>query len=205
MTVPAHEADQARQPVRDAAVLVGGFVALLWVLELVDLLLGNPLDQHGVRPRSDEGLVGILLAPLLHGGFGHLASNTVPLLVLGFLVALSSIGRALAAVGVIWLVSGLGTWLVAPAGTVHIGASGLVFGLVTYLVARGLFTRSLGQIALGVLVLVVYGGVLWGVLPGQPGISWQGHLFGALGGVAAAALLAPRRQDVRRRPALAGG
>lgn len=184
---------EGRENVRDAAVLVGGFVVVLWVLEVVDLLLGNPLDSYGVRPRSDEGLLGIVLAPLLHGGFGHLVSNTLPLLVLGFLVALSGIARALAATAIIWVVAGLGTWIVAPANTVHIGASGLVFGFITYLVARGWFARSFGQIALGVLVLVVYGGVLWGVLPGQPGISWQGHLFGAVGGVLAAAVLAPRR------------
>ncbi|MFW6773302.1 rhomboid family intramembrane serine protease [Nocardioides sp. CPCC 205120] len=183
----------AAEPVRDAAVLVGGFVALLWVLEIVDTVLGNRLDAYGVQPRSDEGLVGILSAPLLHLGFGHLISNTLPLLVLGFVIALSGIGRALAATGVVWAVGGLGTWLVAPSATNHIGASVLVFGFITYLVLRGFFSRSPGQVAFGVVVLLVYGGALWGVLPGQPGVSWQGHLFGALGGVVAAALLAPRR------------
>lgn len=182
----------APEPIRDSAVLVGGFVALLWVIEIVDTIVGNRLDDYGVRPRSDEGLLGIVFAPLLHGGFGHLLSNTLPLLVLGFLIALSGIGRALAATAVIWVIAGIGTWLIAPDNTNHIGASSLVFGFVTYLVARGFFTRQFGQIALGVLVLVVYGGILWGVLPGQPGISWQGHLFGAVGGVVAAALLATR-------------
>ncbi|MDT9593095.1 rhomboid family intramembrane serine protease [Nocardioides zeae] len=191
MSVPATR--PAQEPVRDAATLVGGFVALLWVLEIVDTVLGGSLDQYGVRPRSDEGLLGILFAPLLHGGFGHLVSNTLPLLVLGFLVALSGIGQALAATGIVWLVGGAGTWLVAPSSTVHIGASVLVFGFITYLVLRGWFARRFGQIALGVLVLLVYGGALWGVLPGDPGISWQGHLFGAVGGVVAAVVLAPRR------------
>lgn len=176
----------------DSAMLAGGFVIVLWVIEILDTILGNRLDDHGVRPRSDEGLLGILFAPLLHGGFSHLISNTVPLLVLGFLIALSGIGRAVAATAIIWLVAGVGTWLVAPSNTNHIGASSLVFGFVTYLVARGFFTRQFAQIALGVLILLVYGGILWGVLPGQPGISWQGHLFGAVGGVVAAALLASR-------------
>ncbi|WP_052337167.1 rhomboid family intramembrane serine protease [Nocardioides alkalitolerans] len=192
MSTPVRESSRS-EPVRDAATLVGVFVALLYVVELVDQLLDNRLDQYGVQPRSDEGLLGIVFAPLLHGGWGHLAANTVPLLVLGFVIALSGIGRFLAATAVVWVVGGLGTWLFAGENTVHLGASVLVFGWLVYLVLRGFFARRPGQIAVGVLVLVVYGGALWGVLPGQPGISWQGHLFGAVGGGLAAWWLAPRR------------
>jgi membrane associated rhomboid family serine protease len=176
-----------------AAAYAVGFVALLWVIEFVDVLLGNRLDREGVRPRDDEGLIGILFAPLLHAGWDHLIANSLPLLVLGFLVFLSGIGRALAATAIIWLVGGLGTWLIAPEHTVHIGASVIVFGWLTYLILRGIFARREGQIALGAVVLVLYGGALLGVLPGQPGVSWQGHLFGAIGGGLAAWWLAPDR------------
>ena len=177
-----------------AAAFSVGFVALLWLIELADVLLPAQLDEEGVRPRSEDGLWGILFAPLLHAGWGHLIANSLPLLVLGFLVFLSGIGRALAATAVIWVVGGLGTWLIAPEHTIHLGASVIVFGWLTYLMLRGIFARSEGQIALGAVVLILYGGALWGVLPGQPGISWQGHLFGAIGGGLAAWWLAPDRQ-----------
>lgn len=170
-----------------------GFVALLYVLEVVDALAGHRLDQYGVRPRSDEGLVGILLAPLLHGGWGHLEANTVPTLVLLFVLLLSGVARAVQATAIIWLVGGLGVWLLAPGGTVHLGASVLIFGWLVYLVLRGLWTRRPLEIVLGVVLFLVYGGLLLGVLPGEPGVSWQGHLFGALGGALAAYVLGERR------------
>lgn len=177
-----------------AAACSVGFVVLLWVIEFVDVLLPAQLDQEGVRPRDEDGLWGILFAPLLHAGWDHLIANSLPLLVLGFLVFLSGIGRALAATAVIWVVGGLGTWLIAPEHTVHIGASVIVFGWLTYLMLRGIFARSEAQIALGAVILVLYGGLLLGVLPGQPGVSWQGHLFGAIGGGLAAWWLAPDRR-----------
>lgn len=174
-----------------------GFVALLWVLEIVDAASGHDLDQYGVRPRSGEGLLGIAFAPLLHVGWAHLESNTLPTLLLAFLTMLSGIRRGLAATAVIWVVAGVGVWLFAPSDTITVGASVLVFGWLVYLMVRGVFNRRIGQILLGVVLLLVYGGVLLGVLPGQPGISWQGHLFGAVGGALAAWLLAePRRPRV---------
>lgn len=163
-----------------------GFVGLLWVSEIVDTVLGHRLDAEGIRPGTTEGLSGILLAPLLHGGFGHLVANSVPLLVLGYLILLSGVGRWVVVTAIVWLVAGLGTWLVAPPGTIHLGASGLVFGWLTFLIARGFFSRRPGQILLGAAIFLLYGGALLGVLPGQPGISWQGHLFGAVGGLLAA-------------------
>lgn len=169
-----------------------GFVALLWALELVDVFLDHRLDRLGVQPRSEEGLLGVLLAPLLHAGWAHLEANTVPVLVLGFLVLVTGVGRGLAATAVIWLVGGLGVWAVAPPGAVHLGASGLIFGWLVYLMLRGLFTRRAGEIILGLTLFFLYGGLLLGVLPGQPGVSWQGHLFGAIGGAIAAWLLAER-------------
>lgn len=175
-----------------AAAVIGIFVALLYAIELVDAGMANRLDQEGVRPRDADGLLGIVFAPLLHGGWGHLAANTVPLLVLGFLILLSGVGHWLEVTAIVWVVGGLGTWLVAPEHTVHIGASVLVFGWLVHLILRGFFTRRGGQILLGLVVLFLYGGALWGVLPSQPGISWQGHLFGAVGGALAAWLTADR-------------
>lgn len=172
-----------------------GFVALLWAIELADTLADHRLDDYGVQPRSDEGLLGIALAPLLHAGWGHLAANTLPALVLGFLVLASGIARGLEATAVIWLVGGIGVWLVAPSNTNHLGVSGLIFGWIVYLMIRGFWTRRAGEIILGLVVFLVYGGVLLGVLPGQTGISWQGHLFGALGGALAAYLVGERSHE----------
>lgn len=170
----------------------GGFVGVLWVIEFLDLLMAQRLDRLGIEPLTIDGLWGIAFAPVLHSGWAHLVSNTVPLLVLGFVLLLSGLRRSLGAVAIIWVVSGAGTWLFGGINTLHIGASGVVFGLVTFLVARGFFSRNLVQLGAGFLVLLTYGGVLWGVLPGQPGVSWQAHLFGAIGGVIAASVLAKR-------------
>lgn len=187
---------RTREPgtVGPALTVIGGFVLALYAIELVDTLLANRLDEEGIRPRDSDGLLGVLFAPVLHAGWGHLAANTIPALVLGFLILLSGVRQWVGATAIIWVVGGLGTWLVAPPNTVHLGASILVFGWLVFLVLRGLFTRRPGQILLGVVVFLLYGGLLWGVLPGQPGISWQGHLFGAVGGGIAAAVLSERRR-----------
>lgn len=176
-----------------AGLVAGGFVALLWALEVIDTAVGHRLDGWGIEPREVDGFVGILTAPLLHGGWGHLIANTVPALVLGFLVLATGLRRGLVATAIIWAVGGLGVWLFAGADTEHIGASGLVFGWLTYLIVQGFVDHKPGEIAIGVVVLLVYGGILWGVLPGRPGVSWQGHLFGALAGVLAAIVVSERR------------
>lgn len=188
---------QTRPTWQIAGVVVGCFVMLLWVLEIVDLAAGHRLDAYGVRPRTDEGLLGIVLAPTLHFGFEHLAGNTVPVVVLGFLTLASGIARGLLATAVIWVVAGLGVWLVGDANSSHAGASSLIFGWIVFLAVRGFINRSWGQVLLGLAVLLVYGSVLWGVLPGQPGVSWEGHLFGALGGVVAAQVVGLRRLERR--------
>ena len=185
---------QTRQPAwQQAAVITGGFVALLWVLEIVDAASGHPLDAYGVQPRSEDGLVGVAVAPLLHFGFDHLLSNTVPVLVLGFLTLATGIARGLLATAIIWVVGGLGVWLVAQPGSNHAGASVLIFGWIVFLIVRGFLNRRSTEILIGVAVFLLYSGALLGVLPGQPGISWQGHLFGAIGGFLAARLLTARR------------
>lgn len=166
------------------------FVALLWAIEGFDqLVMSGDLDYEGIRPGTSDGLTGILLAPFLHGDWGHLAANSGPLLVLGFLIALSGMSKWWAVTLTVWLVSGVGTWILGGVGTVHIGASGLVFGWLVYLVLRGFFTRRPWQILLGVVIFFVYGSMLWGVLPTAAGVSWQAHLFGAVGGAMAAAML----------------
>ena len=173
--------------------IVLAMIALMWVAEVVDSAAGHRLDQYGIEPREEDGLVGIAAAPFLHAGFGHLIANTVPLLVMGIAIAFGGARRTLAVTATVAIISGLGTWLVAPASTLHIGASGLVFGYATYLLSRGFFDRDAVELAIGLAVAVLWGGALLsGLLPEQ-GISWQGHLFGAIGGVVAARLLAPQR------------
>ena len=176
-------------------VAVVAMATLMWVLEIVDTVLNGRLDAFGIEPREVESLPGVLFAPFLHGGFGHLISNTVPLLVLGTLVALSGLVRVLKVTALVVLVGGLGIWLVAPSSTIHLGASILVFGYAGYLIARGLFDRRAAYLAVGVAVAFVYGGALLIGLVPRPGVSWQGHLFGALGGLLAARVLArPRKR-----------
>jgi len=175
-----------------AKILVG-YVALLWVLELVDsIVLGGFLDQFGIRPRSPGGLWGVLFAPLLHGGLGHLAANTVPLFFLGWFVMLRNTRDFFIVGAVTTLVAGIGVWLVGASNSVHIGASSIVFGFLGYLLLRGYFDRKFWSIVGSVFVGLLYGGLLFGVLPGQPGISWEGHLFGFVGGVLSARLLRDR-------------
>jgi membrane associated rhomboid family serine protease len=176
------------------AVLIG----LMWVSEFVDTALDNRLDRYGIVARDPDGLAGILASPFLHLGFGHLFSNTLPLVTLGALIAVSGALRLLAVTAVVVTLGGLGTWLVSPPDTVTIGASGVVFGYAGYLVARGLFNRRIGQVLLGVVVVLVWGSALLGGLLPQDGISWQGHLFGAVAGVFAAWVLAEDRRKVRR-------
>ncbi len=177
-----------------ALTVISGFVALLYVIEVVDTVLDHRLDREGIEPQQVDGLPGILFAPLLHLGWEHLLGNTVPLLVLGFLVLVSGVRLWAGVTAITWVVGGVGTWLVAPPNTIHLGASVLIFGWLVFLLLRGFVTGRVRQILLGVVILFLYGGILWGVLPGQPGISWQGHLFGAVGGAIAALLLSERRQ-----------
>lgn len=169
-------------------------VAVMWFEEIVDTASGADLDQYGIVPRQLDGLDGVLWAPFLHGGFGHLIANTLPFLILGSVIALGSLQRFVFVTVVTMAVSGIGVWLTGPDHTVHLGASGVVFGYLTYLLSRGVFARHLGYLLGGVIVFFLYGGALWGLLP-SPGVSWQGHFFGALGGILAAWLLHARRED----------
>lgn len=181
-----------------AAVLMLLGLAGLWVLEFLDQLSGHALDDLGIDTQEVGGLPEILTAPFVHAGWEHLASNSLPFLVLGFLVLLGGTLRWLVSSLISMVSSGLAAWLLTPPNTIVLGASGLIFGWLTYLLARGLWSRKPGQIVIALLVLFFYGGLIWGVLPSQPGISWQAHLGGAVGGVVAAWLLHRR---VPTRPA----
>ena len=178
---------------RNGALLVVVLIAVMYAVEVVDIVLGGRLDGLGVEPRELDGLTGVALAPLLHSGFGHLLANTVPFAVLGLIIALGGLRRVVDVIAIVALVSGLATWLIGPEQTVHLGASGLVFGFATYVISRGVFTRRPWHIVGGILVAVIYGAsTLIGLLP-REGVSWQMHLFGAIGGVLAARLLSGQR------------
>lgn len=168
--------------------VVAALVAVMWAVEIIDLLPGTNLDRFGIRPRTLLGLRGVVFAPFLHNGIGHLLSNTITFLILGWLIAASGTARYIEVTVIVGLVGGLGTWLIGQSNSIHIGASGLVFGYLTYLLARAVFEKKIVYLVGGAIVLFLYGGVLWGLVP-KPGISWEGHVFGAVGGVAAAAAL----------------
>ncbi len=188
--------------------MVGGatiltFVALLYLVELIDQLSRHSLDVNGIRPLETDGLWGIIFAPVLHASWQHLMANTVPLLVLGFLMTLAGLSRFVWATTIVWVLGGFGTWLIGNLGstcgpTDHIGASGLIFGWLAFLLVFGIFVRKFWDIIIGLVVLVGYGGILLGAMPVLGtcgGVSWQGHLCGAIAGVVAAYMLsAPERK-----------
>ena len=182
--------------------LVTWTAGVLWAIEVVDVVIfSGGLDALGVRPLSVPGLVGIAFAPFLHGGFGHLMANTLPWLFLGFLAT----GRKRMDFWVVSIVSavtaGLGAWFFGGAGTIHIGASGVVFGFLGFLMGRGFWERRFGTILLSTVVTVLFGSMLWGMVPvlAGVGISWQAHLFGWMGGLAVARALGRGITEKKRR------
>ncbi len=187
-------ASARRPPLTDGFGAVAAMVAVMWVVEVIDALDHHRLDPAGIRPRQLSGLTGIVVAPFLHASFDHLVGNTLPFAILGAAIAFEGAVRVLAVTAIVALVAGLGTWLVAPAASVTFGASGVVIGYATYLIARGVLSRRLGQLAVGLAVGLLFGGALLSSLVPHAGISWPDHLFGGLGG-----LLAARRfSDARR-------
>lgn len=196
-----------------ALILLFCFVGLMWVIEAADQVIvwattdSNSLDAYGVRPWSTDGLLGILLQPLLHGSWSHLIGNSIALLILGSIIAMSGVKPLVSVTLISWLASGLASWLIGGFGsggvaTVHIGASGIVFGYIFYVIVRGFFSHKFLHLLIGVVIGIFYGlDALYGLSPMQVGISWQGHLGGAIGGVVAAA---GTRRD-RQRGQLAAG
>lgn len=172
------------------AYVLAGLLLVMWGLEIADFLVfRGALDVYGIHPRETDKLAGIAFAPLLHAGFAHLVSNTVPILIFGWVILLHAVRDFVVVSLLSALVGGTGVWLVGAPGSVHLGASVLVFGFFGFLLLRGWFRRSFASIALSVAVFLMYGGLIFGVLPGQAGISWEGHLFGFVGGGLAAWLL----------------
>lgn len=188
-----NEMQAIAQELKTHAWVLGGVVVFLWVLEIIDLvILRGWLNQFGIWPRHLIGLRGVLFAPFLHGNLAHLIGNTIPFLVLGWFVMLRETSDFFLVSAITMLTSGLGVWLFGSPGTIHIGASGVIFGYFGFLLSRGYFERSFSAIAFSLLVGILYGGLIWGVLPLSYRISWEGHLFGFLGGILAARLLSKR-------------
>lgn len=191
---PARSREVApRDPRTNGLLLVAAMAALMWVVEVIDAIAGGSLDRFGIVPRQFSGLDGILFGPFLHNGFGHLISNTIPFLILGFVIALNGAVRVLQVTVIVGLVSGAGVWLFAGSNTITIGASGIVMGYATYLISRGIFSRRAFELLVGAVIAVVWGGMVLGSLLPEAGVSWQAHLFGGIGGVLAAWLLTADR------------
>ncbi|MBX2797307.1 MAG: rhomboid family intramembrane serine protease [Myxococcales bacterium] len=170
----------------------------LWFIHAVNVAVG--LNGYGIVPRTVDGLSGIIAAPFLHGSVSHIALNTVSLAILGSITMVRRRADFFLVSAVSAFTSGLGVWLIGAAGTTTIGASGVIFGYLGFLMARGFFERSLSAIALSAIVIWFFGGMVWGVLPTVgPMISWEAHLFGFLGGVGTARVLGKGIRRERRR------
>lgn len=166
-----------------------GYLVLIWTVFLVnDFIFGGALNNFGVRPRETSTLWGILTAPLLHADYGHIVANSLPGALFAGLIAMSSKRLFWQVTILITVVGGGLTWLVGGVNTVHIGASGLIYGWLAFLVVRGFVNRRVMQIILGVILASMYSGLIWGVLPTQMAVSWQMHLFGGLAGIWAAVM-----------------
>ncbi len=177
------------------ALVVAILVAAMWIVQVINALDGQRLSEDGIISRRISGLPGILSAPFLHAGFPHLIENTIPFVILGLVIAIGGATQVIAVTVTAALISGLGAWALSSTGTDTVGASGVVFGYATFLMARGFFTRNALQIAVGVLVGVLFGAALIVSIVPQAGVSWQDHVFGALGGVIAARGLSTRRKS----------
>ena len=170
-------------------------IVIFWGIEILDYaVFQGSLDRYGIQPLETAGLLGILFAPFLHGGFAHLMANTIPFITLGWLTMLQR-ERDFYIVSLISaLVGGIGVWLFGAPNSVHIGASILIYGYLGFLLLRGYFQKNFPSIALSIFVAIVYGGLISGVFPSQMGVSWQGHLFGFIGGAIAAKMIAQEKR-----------
>lgn len=174
--------------------MLTGLVAIMWIVEAINSLDSNRISRSdGIYARNLDHIWGIFTAPFLHFSFQHLIANTIPFVFMGVIIAMRGARRLLQVTLIIIVIGGLGTWLIAPAGTDTAGASGVVFGYATYLFARGFFNRSVLELLTGLVVGVVWGGALLSSIVPHAGVSWQGHVCGAIGGVVAAYLIRRER------------
>lgn len=178
------------QSLKANARLLGLCVAVLWAIELVNLLLGHRLSAWGIVPRSLFGLIGIPLSPFLHASFLHLLVNTLPFALLGGLVMLHGKQVFVEVSALTTLLGGAGVWLFGRSAS-HVGASGVIFGYFGYLVARGWYSRDPVAMGIALVTVLCYGGMIWGVVPTRLPISWEAHLFGLVAGVLAARVQGP--------------
>lgn len=193
--VPPHvmTAEQRRQSLVRAGTRTFLFAALLWWIHFFNWFLDGDFQRLGVRPGEPLGLIGILLAPLIHGDWEHLVANTLPVLVLGTLALYSYPRSSRWMIPLVWVGSGLGIWLAGGAGSVHFGASGLTHGLMFFLFVVGMLRRDRRAMAISMAVFFLYGSMVLTIFPREAGISWEAHLFGALSGLVMAIIL--RRYD----------
>jgi membrane associated rhomboid family serine protease len=157
------------------------FIAILWMILFLSVIF--PLNRYGIIPRSYSGLPGILLAPFLHLNSSHLIANSLSLLVLGSILLGLEKRRSLVIALYIIIGSGLGTWLIGRPDSIHIGASGLIYGIMAYLFFIGIFRRNIKTVLVSIIVFLLYGGAVWGILPVNSFISWESHLCGFLTGI----------------------
>jgi len=170
------------------AMLVLGLVSVLWIVQIIQYLGLFDFSPYGNWPHHTSGLKGIIFSPFIHGSFDHLISNTLPIMILLTVLLNAYPGVAIIVLVFIHLLSGLLVWLLAPDNGVHIGISGIIYGIAAFLVASGWFRRDRMSITIAIAVVLVYGGMVWGFIP-QQGISWQSHLYGAISGGIIAYLL----------------
>jgi membrane associated rhomboid family serine protease len=190
---------------RDALIVMGAFLAVIWILQVLNWADGYRLDsEFGILPEHASRLPEIFTAPFLHFSWQHIEGNSVPLFVLGVLAAYRSITRFLLASIIIAVVSGLAVWLFQSSNELTVGASGLIFGYFGYVLVRGFFDRNLVDIGVGLVAGVLYWTILEVAIPGTPGVSWIGHVGGLVGGVLAAWVVrTPALERRRPRPAAA--
>ena len=181
--------------------LLVGIVGLMWFVEIVNAIDSYHLNDGGIYPRNVGHLWAVATSPFLHAGFQHLIDNTIPFLFMGVIIALQGAARLALVTLIVIVIGGVGTWLIAPAGSDTVGASGVVFGYATYLLTRGIFDRSVVELMTGAVVGVIWGGALLASLVPHYHVSWQAHLCGGIGGIVAAWLLArPRAADGSSSP-----